>query len=504
MSPSFKPGDWVIYRKPKFSLRPGPHARDVYPTPRGDYYSYRVDKYWTVVAVEADQLIVVCTRRGKQLTLTLDDPALRPAPVGGSASCSGIVFRHHCLLHDGGHALMGVWDWINEFNAQAEERCDRNRVRLRQLYESASNYDRSNPDVMLGLLAEGRALAQQLDQPWWVLFFDHWRLQALMHFKYDYRAVRDLAIQATLEARKPQYAQLPQRLCLHEDLIFAYVGTDPEGHAEQIQQALDYMRQEVSTDLECRFCVQNCRSEFAMQRGKLDEAEAASLQLLAMTDAEKTVTRPSITPWKLTATCVPSPLLGAIGRPCASGPPWARKRPGTGQTPGAGRVPGLEGAAGSGTVIRNGPNACIARLPPVWLVSRPCPAKAISRPCVPITSKSATWRARWASAVRNCKPSPARDGSLTRRGVQCCRLLAKLEQPLEAKLAAARDVAGGLRFFRRKSSTSSTDRQRHIGVPEGRQMCLAFRAILLLFLRMVVTDKLQEYNAFFDYANEAQ
>ena len=89
MSPSFKPGDWVIYRKPKFSLRPGPHARDVYPTPRGDYYSYRVDKYWTVVAVEADQLIVVCTRRGKQLTLTLDDPALRRARWW-----ERVLFRH--------------------------------------------------------------------------------------------------------------------------------------------------------------------------------------------------------------------------------------------------------------------------------------------------------------------------------------------------------------------------------------------------------------------------
>ena len=60
---------------------------------------------------------------------------------------------------------MGVWDWINEFNAQAEERCDRNRVRLRQLYESASNYDRSNPDVMLGLLAEGRALRNNSMSP---------------------------------------------------------------------------------------------------------------------------------------------------------------------------------------------------------------------------------------------------------------------------------------------------------------------------------------------------
>jgi hypothetical protein len=181
---------------------------------------------------------------------------------------------------------MGVWDWVVEFNAGADERGDRDRQRLLQLYETAVKYAKTDPDVMLGLLGEGRALAQRLDEPWWVLFFDHWRLQALLHFKSDYREVRDLAVQATLEARKPDYAQLPQRVCLHEDLIYAHVGTDPEGHADRIEQALEYMQGEVGPDLECRYCVQTCCTQFALQRGRLDEAEAAGLRVLAMTDAE--------------------------------------------------------------------------------------------------------------------------------------------------------------------------------------------------------------------------
>jgi hypothetical protein len=182
---------------------------------------------------------------------------------------------------------MSVWDWINEFDNAARANGDRERLRLRQLFDNASRFDKSDPDVMLGLLAEGKALAQQLDEPWWVLFFDHWRLQALLHFKFDYRDVMDVAVQATLEARKPQYAELPQRVCLHEDLIYAYVGTDPEGHAERIGQALDYMQQHVGPDLDCRFCVQGCCTQFALQRGRLDEAQSAALTMLAMTDAER-------------------------------------------------------------------------------------------------------------------------------------------------------------------------------------------------------------------------
>jgi hypothetical protein len=75
----FKPGDCVIYRKQKFSVRPGHHAREIYPAPYGDYYSYEVPKFWRVVATWPDRKIVVCTRRGKQLTLNAADPALRPA-----------------------------------------------------------------------------------------------------------------------------------------------------------------------------------------------------------------------------------------------------------------------------------------------------------------------------------------------------------------------------------------------------------------------------------------
>jgi hypothetical protein len=181
---------------------------------------------------------------------------------------------------------MSVWEWVHKFHEEAEARGDRERVRLLQLYESAARFAKTDPDVMLGLLAEGRALAERLGEPWWVLFYDHWRLQAQLHFKFDYRDVIDLAARATLEARKPAYAGLPQRVCLHEDLIYAYVGIDAEGNAERIRQALAYMEQEVGPGLDCRFCVQTCCAQFALQRGRLDEAQEASLRLLEMTDAE--------------------------------------------------------------------------------------------------------------------------------------------------------------------------------------------------------------------------
>ena len=79
MSAPFRPGDVVVYRKQKSSVHPGLHARDIQPAPHGDFYSYWVDKFWRVVAVQPDNTLVVRTRKGKQHTIAADDPNLRRA-----------------------------------------------------------------------------------------------------------------------------------------------------------------------------------------------------------------------------------------------------------------------------------------------------------------------------------------------------------------------------------------------------------------------------------------
>ena len=78
---SFRNGDPVVYCKEKVSTRPGPRARDVHPAERGDDYSYRVDKFWTVVEIRNDGRLVLRTRRGKLHVLDADDPHLRPASL---------------------------------------------------------------------------------------------------------------------------------------------------------------------------------------------------------------------------------------------------------------------------------------------------------------------------------------------------------------------------------------------------------------------------------------
>lgn len=73
----FKRGDAVIYRVTKRSPRPGPRAERVDPEPLGEDYTYTVDKFWRVDAVQDGGLLRVRTRTGKIRVIAQDSPNLR-------------------------------------------------------------------------------------------------------------------------------------------------------------------------------------------------------------------------------------------------------------------------------------------------------------------------------------------------------------------------------------------------------------------------------------------
>ena len=74
-----EPGDFLVYRKPKVSARPGPRARNVQASEKGDDYYYEVDKYWAVADVRDDGELIAVTRTGKQVHLQPEDEHLRKA-----------------------------------------------------------------------------------------------------------------------------------------------------------------------------------------------------------------------------------------------------------------------------------------------------------------------------------------------------------------------------------------------------------------------------------------
>ncbi len=79
MRRAYQPGDWVVFRKTKFSTHPGPRAHQITPAAHGDEYAYIVDKYWVVVGLEEDGRVRIRTPRGKEHFVRQDHSNLRRA-----------------------------------------------------------------------------------------------------------------------------------------------------------------------------------------------------------------------------------------------------------------------------------------------------------------------------------------------------------------------------------------------------------------------------------------
>jgi hypothetical protein len=177
---------------------------------------------------------------------------------------------------------MTIWDWCDEYERQARERGDEDGVRLSRLHYDAYNFRETNPARTVLLLEEGRRLAQVRREPWWVLFYDHFRVEALMCFLRDYRDVVEQAVKNTLEVRKPQYDAFPLRFAIQRHLISAYIGVDSPGYAAEIQEALDCMESQIPDDGQDRYLFLGSRREFSLDMGWLDRAEDAAQQALAL------------------------------------------------------------------------------------------------------------------------------------------------------------------------------------------------------------------------------
>lgn len=72
----FRPGDWVIYKMQKASSSPGPRAQATTASSKGENYTYIVDKFWVVEAVEGDE-VLLRTRKGKQHRINKGDSRMR-------------------------------------------------------------------------------------------------------------------------------------------------------------------------------------------------------------------------------------------------------------------------------------------------------------------------------------------------------------------------------------------------------------------------------------------
>lgn len=153
-----------------------------------------------------------------------------------------------------------------------------------ELYNQAMQSFAKEPDTALQLLQEATELAKEAEDHRAILHMNHWILQKLIFHKRDYQRAYELAIATALEARKPAYAQLQDHICVQQDLIFSYLGTDPHGNAPVIEDAIAYMDSQISGNIGCRYCWHELKSSFYLATGNIKQAKTASQEYLEISE----------------------------------------------------------------------------------------------------------------------------------------------------------------------------------------------------------------------------
>src|SRR5689334_10793262 len=107
-------------------------------------------------------------------------------------------------------------------------------------YNRAMSLRESDPDMAIDMLNEIREEAIKSNSYYWRILSEHWRVQVYISFKRDFVNANRYAVEAAIEARKPEYRNFREFVCVQNNLILVYEGIDPLGYADEIKEAIDF------------------------------------------------------------------------------------------------------------------------------------------------------------------------------------------------------------------------------------------------------------------------
>ena len=163
---------------------------------------------------------------------------------------------------------------MRDFHWQAVQHGDSQRMQLAILWERSVALSYERPDEKLSILDEAGALARRLNEPYWDLFFDHWKIEVLLYEKHQPAAALKLAARAAFEVRKPIYDAFAYRPQITLSLTACYLKTDPIGYEKPLREALEYARAQCEGDEELRPYFAQQWSRFLEAVGAPDAVEA--------------------------------------------------------------------------------------------------------------------------------------------------------------------------------------------------------------------------------------
>jgi hypothetical protein len=176
--------------------------------------------------------------------------------------------------------FVDLWGWYDRFRLDAIRNDDALRLRMLELFDESWPQFESSPKKALASLKQGRALAEQLREKCWQIFFDYWQCEVYLFFIADYTMTLELAVRNAVECRKPEHDDCPVRARVFRVLVDTYLHIDPIGYEKQICENLDYLESQ-PVDLDTWRLLEARRASLAVELENWPKAEAATHRYIA-------------------------------------------------------------------------------------------------------------------------------------------------------------------------------------------------------------------------------
>jgi hypothetical protein len=205
------------------------------------------------------------------------------------------------------------WVEFQRRTAEWQRAGDNERLQMARAYYEAMEYRESNPQLQFDILTRGRDEARRLAEPWWVLFFDAWRLVTLTSDLHDFGRALPLAMDLMLRFNGPEGRAHPQRVVALIDVLYCYFQIDPFGYRDELERGFTHLDAQVDKGATSdRFVLDFRRAEYLNETERWSEAHDLSLQSLARADASGDPSHPIWHgAWALFLLC---PACHALGR----------------------------------------------------------------------------------------------------------------------------------------------------------------------------------------------
>src|SRR5580700_10833862 len=122
------------------------------------------------------------------------------------------------MADSGRWEMNDLWQWLSEKIEQYRATEDYDRYAMSIGFQYGTGKIHSDPAEALLFFKKTRDRANELDEPWWAMLCDHWRCQTMLNYGGQIDEARRIAEECIeIVDAGADYADFPQRVCLHDD-----------------------------------------------------------------------------------------------------------------------------------------------------------------------------------------------------------------------------------------------------------------------------------------------